>query len=67
MDVVLAGSEAAVVMVEGGAHEAPEEALLEALLFGHQAIQPIIRLQADLPGRWAWPSRPSWRPRWTQP
>jgi len=37
-----------VVMVEGGAHDAPEEALLEALLFGHQAIQPIIRLQADL-------------------
>jgi polyribonucleotide nucleotidyltransferase len=48
MDVVLAGTERAVVMVEGGANEAPEEALLESLLFGHQAMQPMIRLQLDL-------------------
>jgi polyribonucleotide nucleotidyltransferase len=48
MDVVLAGTERAVVMVEGGANEAPEEALLDALRFGHQAMQPMIRLQLDL-------------------
>jgi polyribonucleotide nucleotidyltransferase len=48
MDVVLAGTSAAVVMVEGGANEAPEEALLEGLLFGHQTLQAIVKLQLDL-------------------
>ncbi len=48
MDVVLAGTEPAVVMVEGGAREVPEEALLEALLFGHRALQPIIQMQHEL-------------------
>jgi polyribonucleotide nucleotidyltransferase len=48
MDVVIAGSEAAVVMVEGGANEASEEALLEGLLHGHRIVQAIIGLQHDL-------------------
>jgi polyribonucleotide nucleotidyltransferase len=48
MDVVLAGTEAAVVMVEGGAREVPEEPLLEALLFGHRSLQAIIQIQQDL-------------------
>jgi polyribonucleotide nucleotidyltransferase len=48
MDVVLAGSEPAVVMVEGGAREATEEVLLEALLAGHRAVQPIIQIQREL-------------------
>jgi polyribonucleotide nucleotidyltransferase len=48
MDVVLAGTEPAVVMVEGGAGEVPEEALLEALLAGHRAVQPIIQIQREL-------------------
>jgi polyribonucleotide nucleotidyltransferase len=48
LDMVLAGTQAAVVMVEGGAREVPEEVMLEALLFGHRALQPIIQIQADL-------------------
>ena len=48
MDVVVAGTEAAVVMVEGGANEASEEALLEGLLHGHRVVQAIIGLQHDL-------------------
>jgi polyribonucleotide nucleotidyltransferase len=48
MDMVLAGTEPAVVMVEGGSREATEEVLLEALLFGHRALQPIIQMQRDL-------------------
>ena len=48
MDMVLAGTEPAVVMVEGGAREVTEEVLLEALLFGHRALQPIIQIQRDL-------------------
>jgi len=48
MDMVLAGTEPAVVMVEGGSREATEEVLLEALLFGHRALQSIIQMQRDL-------------------
>jgi polyribonucleotide nucleotidyltransferase len=48
LDVVLAGTEGAVVMVEGGAREVPEEPVLDALLFGQQALQAIIRMQHDL-------------------
>ena len=48
LDIVLAGSKDAIVMVEGGAKEVPEEVLNEALYFGHQALQPLIKLQEDL-------------------
>jgi polyribonucleotide nucleotidyltransferase len=48
IEMVLAGTEPAVVMVEGGAREVTEEVLLEALLFGHRALQPIIQIQRDL-------------------
>ena len=48
IDMVLAGPEPAVVMVEGGAREVTEEVLLEALLFGHRALQSIIQIQRDL-------------------
>ncbi|MBI4737549.1 MAG: polyribonucleotide nucleotidyltransferase [candidate division NC10 bacterium] len=48
LDVVLAGAEAAVVMVEGGAREVPEEPLLDALLFGQRALQAINQMQRDL-------------------
>ena len=48
LDVVLAGTAPAVVMVEGGARELPEEAMLEALQNGHRALQAIIQMQHDL-------------------
>ncbi|MBI2114042.1 MAG: polyribonucleotide nucleotidyltransferase [candidate division NC10 bacterium] len=48
LDLVLAGTEAAVVMVEGGAREVPEEPLLDALLFGQRALQAINQMQRDL-------------------
>ncbi|HWT77780.1 MAG TPA: polyribonucleotide nucleotidyltransferase, partial [Candidatus Methylomirabilis sp.] len=48
IDMVLAGTESAIVMVEGGSREVPEEVLLEALLHGHRALQPIIQIQRDL-------------------
>ncbi|MBI2563830.1 MAG: polyribonucleotide nucleotidyltransferase [candidate division NC10 bacterium] len=48
LDMVLAGTEAAVVMVEGGAREVPEEPLLDALLFGQRALQAINQMQRDL-------------------
>jgi len=48
MDLVVAGTETAIVMVEGGAREVPEESVLGALLFGHQALQGIIQMQREL-------------------
>jgi polyribonucleotide nucleotidyltransferase len=48
LDVVLAGTQAAVVMVEGGARELPEEAMLEALQYGHRTLQAINQMQHDL-------------------
>jgi len=48
LDVVLAGTQVAVVMVEGGAREVPEEAMLEALQHGHRTLQAINQMQHDL-------------------
>ncbi len=48
LDVVVAGTEPAIVMVEGGGREVPDEVLLGALLHGHRALQAIIRIQQEL-------------------
>ncbi len=48
LDVVLAASEPAIVMVEGGGREVPEEVLVDALLYGHRALQGIIQMQQEL-------------------
>jgi polyribonucleotide nucleotidyltransferase len=48
MDVVVAGTQEAIIMVEGEARELPEEVLLAAMEFGHQALGPILQLQKDL-------------------
>ncbi|MCD6152130.1 MAG: polyribonucleotide nucleotidyltransferase, partial [Deltaproteobacteria bacterium] len=48
LDIVMACSLEAVVMVEGGARELPEDVIVEALKFGHQAAQPLLRAQEDM-------------------
>src|SRR2546428_2611693 len=48
MNVIVAGSRDAIVMVEGGAHMVPEPVLLEALFTAHEALQPLIALQESL-------------------
>jgi polyribonucleotide nucleotidyltransferase len=48
INIIVAGSRTGVVMVEGGADIASEEDMLEAIYFGHRAIQPIIDLQLEL-------------------
>ncbi len=42
LEIVVAGTETAIVMVEALAHEQPEEKMIEAILFGHEAIKNII-------------------------
>ncbi len=48
IDLFVAGSENAIIMVEGSAKEVREEEILEAIIFGHQSILPVINLQKEL-------------------
>jgi polyribonucleotide nucleotidyltransferase len=48
MDLRLAGTADAVLMVEAGANEQPEELMLEAIRQGHEAMQDVIRLQVEM-------------------
>lgn len=61
LDLVVAGTEAAVLMVESEAKELPEEVMLGAIAFGHEhmqtAIQAIKELVAEA-GKPAW----DWQP-----
>ena len=42
LDLVVAGTESAVLMVESEADVLPEGVMLDAVLFGHDAIRPIV-------------------------
>jgi polyribonucleotide nucleotidyltransferase len=57
MDLVVAGSRDALVMVEGSAKEATEAEVLAALQFAHAQIQPLIDIQKDLIARAGRPKR----------
>ncbi len=48
LEIIVAGSEEAVVMVEGGANELPEEVVLDAIMFGHRSMQEVIQIQKQL-------------------
>ena len=48
LDIVVAGSRDAVIMVEGEAEFLSEGDMLEAVFFGHNAMQPLIDLQVKL-------------------
>lgn len=48
MDLVVAGTEAAVLMVESEAQELPEEVMLGAVVFGHEQLQAAIRAINEL-------------------
>ncbi len=48
LDLRLAGTEDAIVMVEAGANEVTEAKMLEALRLGHEAMQDLIRVQKEM-------------------
>jgi polyribonucleotide nucleotidyltransferase len=48
LNLILAGSEESIVMVEAGAKEIPEEVIVEALMFGHNEIKKLCRLQKEM-------------------
>ena len=48
INLILAATEEAVVMVEGGADFASEELIAEAIAWGHEQIQPLLNMQQEL-------------------
>jgi polyribonucleotide nucleotidyltransferase len=48
LDLVIAGVDEGIVMVEGSAREVSEEVLIEGLEVGHRVIREVIALQRDL-------------------
>jgi polyribonucleotide nucleotidyltransferase len=48
LDLRLAGTADAVIMVEAGANEIPEDLMVEAIRLGHEAMQPLIALQEEM-------------------
>ncbi|WP_300457754.1 polyribonucleotide nucleotidyltransferase [Desulfobacula sp.] len=48
IELVVAGSKTGVVMVEGGADIVSEKDMLDAIFFGHEALQPLIELQEQV-------------------
>ena len=48
INLVVAGSSDAIVMVEGGANIVPDAVMLDALFAAHESLQPILALQHEL-------------------
>ncbi len=48
INIVMAASRDAIVMVEGGADNVPEDAMVDALFFGHDSVIPLLDLQEKL-------------------
>ena len=50
LDLVVAGTKDAIMMVEAGAEEVDEATMVEAIELAHKAIQPVIELQEQIAG-----------------
>ena len=55
LNIFVAGSRDAILMVEGEANEVPEEEVLDAILFAHRSLEPVLALQEKMAGRWGKP------------
>ncbi len=51
INLVIAGTKHAIMMVEGGAKEVDEETMLAALEFGHQMLKDTVEMQEQLVAR----------------
>jgi len=56
-DIVVAGTDQAVCMIEGDAREVNNDEVMEAVLFGHRAIKDLTRVQRELADAVGAPSR----------
>jgi polyribonucleotide nucleotidyltransferase len=48
INLIVAGNRSAVVMVEGGGRFVSESDMIDAIFFGHEALQPVLDLQHEL-------------------
>ncbi len=48
LNLIVAGTKDAVMMVEAGANEVPESVILDAIMHGHGVIREIVALQEDM-------------------
>lgn len=62
LDLVVAGTVSAVLMVESEASELPEEVMLGSVMYGHQQMQTAIKLIEELKAE---AGKPAWE--WTAP
>ena len=62
LDLVVAGTEDAILMVESEARELSEDVMLGAVMFGHEMMKPVIKAikeLADSAGKTAWEWKPA--------
>ncbi len=57
LDLRIAGTRDAILMVECGADAIPEDVMVQALMFGHQALQPLIDMQEKMAAEIGKPKR----------
>ena len=48
LDMIVSGSQEQVAMIEGFAHEMPEDEMMEAIQYAHKIIREVIELQQEL-------------------
>jgi polyribonucleotide nucleotidyltransferase len=48
LDLTVAGTKDAIMMVEAGSNEVSEEIMIEAIELAHKSIQPVIKLQEEI-------------------
>jgi polyribonucleotide nucleotidyltransferase len=57
LNLTVAGTKNAVLMVEAGAKEVPEETILDAIMYGHDIIRELVALQEDMMSQLGKPKR----------
>jgi polyribonucleotide nucleotidyltransferase len=58
LNLVVTGTENAIIMVEGSAKEIPENIILDAIFWGHQYIKEIVAMQRELVAKLHIPEAP---------
>jgi polyribonucleotide nucleotidyltransferase len=66
LDLVICSTRQNITMIEAGAQQVPENIILEAMKFGHQANQTILDLQQEFLAGLAKPKKPA-PPEWNKP
>src|SRR5215813_1387456 len=60
IDLIVCGTDDAVCMVEAGSREVSERDMIDAILFGHEAVRQIVGAQVQLQRRGGF-QKPSWQ------